>query len=205
MEFAVDVIDPAPLVGDALGLLAAPTGKAFRIRERVQSWMYYDIESAFSTDVVVLRGELRDHVPAALKVRALTRLQVRTVVLLDKERAAARRRLLSEGAAAVLASDVSLTNLKTVIERAAQLAEPAPASAMSPELTDREMQIACLFAGRASPTTQHIGELLNLSPETVRRHLQRARLALRRAQFSASSRDELRTSLLESGLLFPDS
>ena len=61
-------------------------------------------------------------------------------------------------------------------------------------LSDRQLQVACLFAGRTAPSAQRIAEVLGLPVSSVRTHLQRARRAL-----GAANREELRARLIEDG------
>ncbi|PPG42700.1 response regulator transcription factor [Pseudoclavibacter sp. RFBA6] len=206
MPIEVDLVDDTPFLPGALRARAEVLQDRFHVKVHARTWLDYDLDAAMSADVVIFKAELRDHVPAGLKVRALRRLGVAAVVLLAGESEPHRLQLAGEGATAVLSRASGYATLEDELLRLEADGARAVADDIDPPLlTDRELQIACIFASRAAPSARHIGELLDLSGETIRAHLQRARGKLQRSGHAVGTRNSLRLALYDAGLLFPES
>lgn len=191
----MDVIDDLLALGPALQAAAALGRAPVAVRVVAPSWSQYASRIRSVADVVVVRGELVDHVPTALKVRALRAAGARPVVVADDPEGVHRARLIRCGAAAVLTRSDDLDDVVNAI-----LADRVPSEPVEwPELrdihlSDRQLQIACLFAGHGAPSSKWIAQFLGLPETSVRTNLQRARRAL-----GAANRAELRARLIEHG------
>jgi DNA-binding NarL/FixJ family response regulator len=199
---SVDVVDDLLAVGPALQAAVARGRAPIELRELAVTWVQYASRIRTVADVVAIRAELVDHVPIALKVRALRAAGARTIVIADDPTPAHRTRLLRTGAAAVLTRSDDLDALLEAIVRDRSEDESGEAlpDLRDVHLSDRQLQVACLFAGRAAPSSQLIADLLGLPVSSVRTHLQRARHAL-----GAADREELRARLIEDGWMAVDS
>jgi DNA-binding NarL/FixJ family response regulator len=192
----VDVIDDLLALGPALQAAIAFGRGPIALRVIAASWTQYAARIDSVADVVALRAELADHVPTALKVRALRAAGARPVVIADDPADVHRARLIRCGAAAVLTRRDDLDDVLNAIldERA----HPEPSSdapgLRDVHLSDRQLQIACLFAGHGAPSSKWIAQLLGLPESSVRTNIQRARRAL-----GAADREELRARLIEDG------
>lgn len=203
----VDIVDDTSLLSEGVKVLAARTDGAITVRTVAKDWLAFTMHWGFDSDVVVVKAELQDYVPAALKVRALKRLDVRCVVVLAEPSPTHEARLWEAGAAAVLFRSTSLSHLMEVIATDPAESTGGPPDSPRPPadsipLTDREMQIACLYCGRSAPSTKALGEALGLSTETVRAHLVRTRRRFSDRGHDVSTRTLLRIGLIEDGWLF---
>lgn len=198
----MDVVDEVPYVREALALALPRTSPAFEVRVSVSTWMDYSASLAALSNVTVFRAELNDHVPAALKTRALVELDVAPVIMMSTPSPAHEARLRRAGAAAVVHSADSLAVLvDRIVHRTDTTSRPDAPSGI--ELTDREMQVACLYCGRTAPSAAQLGAYLRLQEQTVRRHLSRTRELFRAGGVDVSTRMKLRTALIDDGWLFP--
>ncbi|WP_146081048.1 sigma factor-like helix-turn-helix DNA-binding protein [Pseudoclavibacter sp. AY1H1] len=201
----IEVVDESPLLWGALSIASERSGREFAVGRHSRSWMEFSAERALAADVVIVSAEFRDHVPILLKTRAVARLGTQVVVVANFPRSRLIHNLRQEGAAHVLAREAStITSLLDVLIDDTPASAWGSASSAASLLTDRELQIAALFASRASPTTQQIAELLGLSPATVRTHLKLARRRLQGLGFEVSSRSLLRATLLAEGYSVPE-
>ncbi|MBF4461250.1 MULTISPECIES: hypothetical protein [unclassified Rathayibacter] len=196
----IDVVDTSSPVRKALSLALPCFSAQNAVRVAVSSWIDYSSSLAAFPDSTVFRAEMADHVPAALKTRALARLDIAPVVLLDSPSPAHEARLVRAGAAAVVTAQEGLAVL---VERISDPPRSPPPPAPSVvELTDRELQVACLYCGRAAPSASTLATYLRLGEHTIRRHLARTRELFRAAGVDVPTRLSLRAALIEDGWLF---
>lgn len=196
----VDVVDDVHFVGAALAAVAASRAPRWRLHTVADTWIRYVSAEEDPAEVVVYRAELNDHVPAVLKARALAARGARSIVLTDAVSPAQRCRLREAGAEAILEAHEDIDVLVGVLDGRVRRDDPG-AVLPAVRLSDRELQIACLFAGPAAPSAPVLAYLLQLPPASVRTHLQRARDALR-AVGEVSTREQLRRTLVDQGWLF---
>ncbi|HMR48018.1 MAG TPA: hypothetical protein PKE40_02280 [Arachnia sp.] len=195
----VDVVDDALFIGAALSTLAGVPGSRLKIQRIEQGWIPYIASFDDAADVVILRDELGDHVPTVLKVRALARIKARPIVVADEMSDARRWRLVDEGAFVVLDRRTSVQELSAfLVGRQPPPQVERPAGCVASRLSDRELQVSSLYAGRAAPSSTVLAQLLGIPVASVRTHLQRARTALRPGG-STSSRAELVSVMREQG------
>lgn len=200
-SITVDVIEDALFTGLALKRFAAVPGSPLRVQRREPGWISYIASFDAAADVVVVRDELDDHVPTVLKVRVLAQIGARPVVLADEVSPMREWRLVSEGATAVFDRNASVQELVAYLGAGAPLRCPRhPRQGREDRLSDRELQVACVFVGRAAPSTTVISGLLGIPVASVRTYLQRARLVLR-AEGPTSSRSELAAVMRRQGWL----
>jgi DNA-binding CsgD family transcriptional regulator len=204
----IDIVDDTPYLGAAFAAYCAEhRDAAFEVGIVASSWTSFAAAWPALSNPVLFKAELRDHVPAALKVRALRRLDAPAIVVQHRASPVHELRLLREGAGAVIDRQSRLVELIEVIARVASRwsgAEPCPDATADVLLTDRELQIAALFCGGAAPSAHTLGSALGLSTDTVRAHLARARRRLRALGDDVSSRAGLRRSLIARGFLYPE-
>lgn len=198
----IEVVDESIFVWEALRHSPVASDRKWALGVRTRSWIEFSAARAAAADLVVISADLIDHVPAVLKARAVTALGTRVGFLINPSSSAAVDRLMLEGATFVARRDATSWH-QLLSEICAALQDPPPTepAALPRGLTDRELQIAALFASRAAPTTQQIARLLALSVGTVRTHLKRARHRLSVTGMRVSSREELRSALLAEGYL----
>lgn len=190
------MIDDLLALGPALQAAAALGRAPVAVRVVAPSWSQYAARIHSVADVVVVRAELVDHVPTALKVRALRAAGARPVVVADDPEDVHRARLVRCGAAAVLTRSDDLDDVVHAI-LADRVGNESPIESLESgdiHLSDRQLQIACLFAGHGAPSSKWIAQFLGLPESSVRTNLQRARRSLR-----AADRGELRSRLIEHG------
>lgn len=200
----VDIVDDSPFIRAALAIAlpAATAGTGTELRVSAASWTEYSQSWARLSDVTVFRAELIDHVPAALKVRALAALDVAPVALLNAPAPRHEARLYQAGAVGVVyASDALTTLIERITDPAPRPKESSPPSTIV--LSDRELQIACLYCGRSAPSASSLGRTLRLQEQTVRRHLARAREQYKSLGIDVATRMKLRAALIEDGWLLP--
>ena len=86
------------------------------------------------------------------------------------------RRCRAEGAAGWIGADLRLDD---AVRSSLRLLRSSDAGQSRPDaylaLTDRELQIASLYAGHHTPSVRRVARLLGRSPETVRVHLRSTR------------------------------
>ncbi|NQX29598.1 response regulator transcription factor [Microbacteriaceae bacterium VKM Ac-2854] len=198
----VDIVDDLPFIRAALAIALPETDAAVQLRVSAASWTEYSQSWARLSDVTVFRAELIDHVPAALKVRALAALDVAPIALLNAPAPPHEARLLQAGAVGIVyASDELATLIERITDPVRRVAAPPAPSSI--DLSDRELQIACLYCGRSAPSAASLGRTLRLQERTVRRHLSRAREPFKLAGIDVSTRMKLRAALIEDGWLLP--
>lgn len=191
------MIDDLLAMGPALRAAVAFGRASIELREVAPSWAQYAERIETVAHVVAIRAELVDHVPTTLKVRALRAAGARPIVVADDPAPVHRARLVHTGAAAVLTRSDDLQELLKAVS--GLRTDDGGAGADLPRvrdvhLSDRQLQVACLFAGRGAPSSEWIARSLGVPVTSVRTHLQRARRAL-----GAADRDELRARLIDDG------
>jgi len=194
--FSVDVVDDVLALGAALRSATVLRHARIRVRTVAPTWVQYGAEVSEVAQFVVVRAELVDHVPTLLKVRALRAAGAQPVVVSDEPAEVHRARLREAHAAAVLTRENDFGDLLAVLQGDGQTRPDPEASAPLPatHLSDRQLQLACLYCGHGAPSAKHLARWLGLPIASVRTNLQRARRAL-----GASDRGELRRRLIEGG------
>lgn len=204
----VEVVDSRPFLWCALAAHSELDGAdRMRLRPWRSSWLQLGLQAAQEADLIVIRAEIQDHVPVALKVRALDRLGVPSIVLMHTERPAHERTCLDEGAILVCRRDeTSFESLLESIGRALATASESRLRVRQTRhlLSDRELQLSCLFAGRRAMSATQLAEYLGLQVETVRGHLKRARIKLAVHGVEVGTRTALRRALVAEGYLHPE-
>lgn len=203
-DMRLDLVHTSPVVSTALRRALRTGDRPVRVTTTVHSWTDFQREWDFAGDVVVLDAMLDDHVPLALKVRALTQLGSRAVVIGPGRQALHARRAGSLGATAWIEPDHGLETVADLIRDAALGAPPPPAriAAADPpvaDLTDRELQVAALYTGSRGHTPAHLARVLALRTDTIRSHLDRARAHYRAAGVPTHNRAALRAALVADG------
>ncbi|MGF3055971.1 hypothetical protein [Microbacterium sp. YY-01] len=198
----VDIIDDAFFIGPALQSFTNHARPPLIVRRTESNWIPYIADFDDASGVVIVRSNLADHVPAVLKVRALSRIGARPIVLTDKTSAAFTYRLAEAGAAAVFNRTHHIDDIVAAITqpRGAETLSVNRGGCSDAKLSDRELQVACLYVGRAAPSTTVLAQLLGIPALSVRTYLQRARTALR-AVGPTSTRQTLRQTLITDGWL----
>lgn len=195
----VDIVDDVLFVGFALSILAERPGSALTVKRVEAGWIPYISTFEDAPDVVIVRDELDDHVPTLLKVRALARIGVRPIVVADGISDARRWRLTHEGAYRAVNRDVPVQELAGMAVETRTPAEvDRPEGCKESRLSDRELQVSALYAGRAAPSSAVLAQLLGIPITSVRTYLQRTRKTLRPIG-ATSSRLELASVLREQG------
>jgi len=192
---SVDVVDDVLALGAALRSAIALRGARIAVRTVAPTWVQYGAEVSDVARFVVVRAELVDHVPTVLKVRALRAAGARPVVVSDDPDEAHRARLREARAEAVLTRTNALDDLLRILQGEEMPSEPGPSAVLpATHLSDRQLQLACLYCSHGAPSAKHLARWLGLPLSSVRTNLQRARRAL-----GASDRGELRRRLMEGG------
>lgn len=195
----VDIVDDALFVGFALSVLAERPGSALTVKRIEAGWIPYIASFEDAADAVIVRDELDDHVPTVLKVRALARIGVRPIVVADGMSDARCWRLTHEGAYRAVDRDVPVQELVGMaVETRAPGKVDRPEGCEESRLSDRELQVSALYAGRAAPSSVVLAQLLGIPVTSVRTYLQRTRKTLRPIG-DTSSRSELASVLREQG------
>lgn len=196
----VHVVDPSPFIRFALREELSRRAADIPVGVLSGRWLAMH-DWGYGPDVVVLRAAMRDVWPVVVKVRALQRLSCRTIVLAPPAAPSALvRRVLSDGAAAVLPTDCRFEDLvDATVREARHPRAPLTQPPAAPDLTDREVQIGNLFASPRGYTTAQIGEVLGLSPNTVRAQLDSCRRRFRDRGEDVSDRARLRAALTDAG------
>ncbi len=207
----VDIVDTNPFLAFALHELLREGRMRIRPGLAGMRWETMAERWDFGRDVVVVQAELPDIWPHALKIRALSRLGCRTLVIGDTGNEALVARAVEAGAVRVVDPATPLRRLVEHVQQVAQgssgwdqaqldLVERHPA----PYLSDRRMQICCLYAARPDFTTGTIATILGLSEHTVRSHLAAVRRIYREHGDDTSDRRRLSATLREHGYLVGD-
>lgn len=204
----LDLVHTSPVVTTALRDELRTGEHPVTIASAVHSWTDFQAEWDFAGEVVVLDALLDDHVPLALKVRALRRLGPRPIILGPGRDSPFARRAAAEGARAWIEPGHTLAETADLIREVALLHAPAstraePAAAPDAALTDRELQVLCLYAGTRGHSPAYLGQVLALRTETVRSHLERGRARYRAVGRPTHNRASLRRALIDDGWLIP--
>ncbi|WP_265444363.1 HTH domain-containing protein [Flexivirga meconopsidis] len=151
---------------------------------------------------VVVDAYLDDHVPLSLKVRAITQLSSCAVVLGNIHQQSAADRAYDEGAADWIeprdSLDDAVRRIAAVLNGARRRVREHPPNA---HLTDREIQILCLYASRRSISARTLGRYLGITEQTVHTHLKSGRAKYRKANVAVSNRHSLAEALVADGYL----
>jgi len=206
----LDIVDTNPFISFALHELLSERGAPIMPGLAGLRWETLAERWDFGRDLVLVQAHLHDVWPLAVKLRALARLGCRTLVIGDTAHEAMVARAIESGAVRVIHPESSLAELADSVEQAArgrsgwddaQLALVARHPA--PHLSDRRLQICCLYAARLDFTTASIARLLGLSDHTVRSHIAAGRRIYRDAGRAVSDRAGLREALLDDGWFEP--
>lgn len=207
---SIDVIDDLLFIGAALSAQAqrkdhTNAAHPFTLQRVETSWISYIASFDEAAGVVILRAELKDHVPTVLKVRALSAIGALPIVLADQPSKPHISRLLQAGAIRVFTRDHSFADLQAtlrqmhrVIDTASEQREARAASISDVQLSDRELQVAIVYVGATAPSATAIASLLGLPYTSVRTYLQRARVSLRQVA-ATSTREFLHNALVADG------
>lgn len=204
----LDLVHTSPVVTTALRDELRQGKHPVTVASAVHSWTDFQAEWDFAGEIVVLDALLDDHVPLALKVRALRRLGPRPIILGPGRDSPFARRTAAEGARAWIEPGHTLAETADLIREIALLHAPAPARvepAGPPDaaLTDRELQVLCLYAAPRGHSPARLGRVLALRTETVRSHLERGRARYRAVGRPTHNRAALRRALIDDGWLIP--
>ena len=202
-KVTVDVIEDVLFIGPALTSAAKEPRFSIALQRVASNWVTYIENFDEAAGLVVLQSDLNDHVPTILKVRALTAIDAKPIVIADQPSAQHEKRLRHAGAIAVLTERHSFEDLLELIVRAKDrgLGEHNTSEAAGMrqfKLSDRELQVACLYAGHAAPSTAVVAQRIGIPVASARTYLQRARKVLSELG-STSTREQLRTVLIADG------
>lgn len=207
-DLRTDLVLTSPVVSSALRDELRRGERAVRVTTAVHSWTDFQVEWDFAGEVVVLDALLDDHVPLPLKVRALRRLGSRPVVLGPGRDSPFAHRAAAEGAQAWIEPHHGVAETADLIRDVATHEPPEharvePAAPPLVRLTDRELQVLCLYASSRGHSPAYLGRVLSLRTETVRSHLERGRSRYRALGRPGHNRAALRETLVEDGWLIP--
>lgn len=200
----LDLVHTSPVVTTALRheLMSGPL--PLHVASAVHSWTDFQREWDFAGEIVVLDALLDDHVPLPLKVRALTSLGSKAVVLGPGRDSPFARRAAAEGAVAWIEPTIGLADTAQIIREVAlgrrpPEAEVAMAGPPLAKLTDRELQVLYLFVAARGHSPAYLGRVLSLRTETIRSHLERGRARYRAVARPTNNRAALRAAMIEDG------
>lgn len=207
-DLRTDLVLTSPVVSSALRDELRRGERAVRVTTAVHAWADFQAEWDFAGEVVVLDALLDDHVPLPLKVRALRRLGSRPVVLGPGRDTTFSRRVAAEGAQAWIEPSHGIAETAELIRDVAQHATPdhvrvEPAPPPLVRLSDRELQVLCLYAGHRDLFPAYLGRVLTLRTQTVRSHLERGRSRYRALGRPSHNRAVLCEALVEDGWFIP--
>lgn len=206
----LDLIHTSPVVTTALRARLHSGDHHVRVDTAVHSWTDFQTEWDFAGEVVLIDALLDDHVPLALKIRALRRLDSRVIVLGPGRDSRFARRAAAEGALAWIEPTLGLAETVERIRAAAE-GRPTPDTRVTPagpplaQFTDRELQVLALFVAARGHPPAHLGRVLSLRTETIRSHIERGRARYRAAGRPTRNRSALRAAMLEDGWVLPPS
>jgi DNA-binding CsgD family transcriptional regulator len=197
----VDIVHSSPVVATALKRALRDSGA--RVGLVVYSWADLTVRVDSIGTCVVVDAYLDDHVPLALKVRALAGLPTTAVVLGTRHQHSLEQRARAEGAAGWLTPSAGLIESAAQIRGLASGRTQSRPAAGSEEirLTDRELQVMCLYASRRSLNARALARHLGISEATVKSHLKDGRAKYRSAGRTVSNRQLLADALAADGYL----
>lgn len=199
----VDIVHSSPIVAAAMH--RALVGAGAHVGLVLCSWAELTRRVDGIGSCVVIDAYLDDHVPLALKVRALVSLPTTAVVLGTRHQDSLDRRSRAEGAAAWLEPSVGLARTARQVRNLASVPSPTPAATKAPgdevHLTDREMQVMCLYASRRSLNARTLARHLGIAEATVKSHLKEGRAKYACAGRSVGNRQLLGDALAADGYL----
>jgi len=197
----VDIVHSSPIV--AAGLQRALDNATVRVGLVLYSWADLTVRVDSVGTCVVVDAYLDDHVPLALKIRALANLPTTAVVLGRQLQPSLAKRAYAEGAAGWVAPSLRLAECADRIRALAMTKAPAAPRRESGEvvLTDRELQVMSLYASRRSLNAATLARHLGISEATVKSHLKEGRAKYRAAGHDVGNRQLLADALTEDGYL----
>lgn len=200
----LDLVHTSPVVTTALRreLLSGP--EPLRVTTAVHAWTDFQAEWDFAGDFVVVDAQLDDHLPLAVKVRALRRLGSHPIIIGPQRHSPFARRAAAEGATAWIEPTLGLAQTADVIRSVAagetpDIARVEPAEPPEVHLTDRELQLLSLFVAARGHSPAFLARVLSLRTETVRSHIERGRARYREAGHATNNRAALRTAMVADG------
>lgn len=200
----IDIVHTSPVVTAALCRELRHGSPPVRVDTAVHSWVDFQSRWDFAGGAVVVDAFLDDHVPLPLKLRALRRLGTRPIVLGPARETPFARRCGAEGAVAWIEPTHGVAATTQAIRMAAA-GSPAeqtridPAAAPVAPLADRVLQVAALHVSTRGHSPAHLGRVLSLHTESVRRYIERARAPYRAAGHPTRTRGALQTALVADG------
>lgn len=200
----VDIIHTSPVITRAIAHELLRQEPELKLGTVDYSWVRF-AAAAFPAPLVVLDAYLDDHVPLALKVRALRIQGCQVVVLGAGATTPLARRALAEGATCWIEPTTGLRDtVADVLDvvRAAGTGPRTPAP-FSPDLTQREIQVLALYAARRAPSVQQLSRSFGLSTETIRSHLRSGRSKYTALGRYVGNRPALAEELAADGILVP--
>lgn len=200
----LDLVHTSPVVSTALRRELHSGSTPVRVTTAVHAWIDFQREWDFAGDVVVIDALLDDHVPLALKVRALRRLGSHVVVLGPGRDTPFARRSGAEGAVAWIEPTTGLVDTAAIIRECVLGEVPdhatvAAAGAPVADLTDRELQVLGLYVSTRGHSPSDVARILGLRTETIRSHLERGRSRYRAHGVATNNRAALRAALVTDG------
>jgi DNA-binding CsgD family transcriptional regulator len=200
----LDLIHTSPIIARSVADELVAQAPELRLGTVDYSWVRF-AGSAFPAPLVVLDAFLDDHVPLALKVRALRMHQSRVIVMGLDPGSVLGRRALAEGADLVVPPTLALAETAAAIIQCWRTPTSGPATfpPFAPDLTQREIQVLCLYAARRAPSIQQLSRALGVGPETVRTHLRTGRAKYAALGRSVGNRTSLAAELAADGILIP--
>lgn len=200
----LDLVHTSPVVTTALRRELQSAPRPLQVTTAVHAWTDFQHEWDFAGDYVVVDAQLDDHLPLAVKVRALRRLGSHPIVIGPGRHSPFARRAGAEGATAWIEPTQGLGATADTIRaiaagRTPDIARIQPAGAPDVRLTDRQLQVLALFVAARGHSPAHLARVLALRTETVRSHIERGRARYRDAGHPTNNRAALRSALVADG------
>lgn len=200
----LDLVHTSPVVTTALRRELQSGPHPLRVTTAVHAWTDFQNEWDFAGDYVVVDAQLDDHLPLAVKIRALRRLGSHPIIIGPGRDSPFARRAGAEGATAWIEPTESLGATAEAIRTVAagevpDIAWIEPAGPPDVRLTDRQLQVLALFVAARGHSPAHLARVLALRTETVRSHIERGRARYREAGHATNNRAALRTAMIADG------
>lgn len=204
----VDIVEDHTVLLEGLAVWLEDNTEGIRVIGRYSSWAELVPHLTDLSDVVILDVLLGDSIPLPAKIRALVSAGPQVVVCSSVTDPAVVRQAYASGALAYIPKTAQAHTVETALRAAAQgrvYVPEAVAAALrtgtdAPELTAREHQVASIYFSGNGPTRAEAGQILGISADGVKKHLDSIR---RKFQDSDDplSRLALRQRLIDGGWL----
>jgi len=200
------IVDDHRMLLDALTHWVRTADADIVVAAAVTGWAELLAHPHFPFDVVLLDLDLRDDLDLRMKLRLLRTTGAKTIVISTHARRSVIVDALAAGASGYLVKSEDTATIIQAITAAASGSQFSTArldgilsTAVEPGLSDQERRVVALYS--AGRPMKQVAQNLNISVETARAYLRRARAKYKAAGIDVSGRLSLRSRAIDDDII----